>query len=168
MEEKKKETKGFLEFVILLAGCVLGFGIGGLLLLYGLGSLGSGLEGIGDLERYTGKLKIVTPATDKALGLTDMGPVIFRTAEMYQYVPEMIKVHRGKYSCSENLAKKGFSSEANEKLEAYATEADAEKGSEYKKTYHNPKFPKAFLSENKKWKVGDLWRSRDWRYGDKN
>ena len=125
------------------------FGLFSLLsLCVGIASLIDGFTGIGDVTSVSGKLEIVAPATDNALGLTDMGPVIFREAEMYQYVIEKTSETVDGDTKDFRYLGEAFEKEPMGEFKTYPTLRDAKSLFGKEKKYVNPEFPPEFLNIN--------------------
>ena len=121
--------------------------IGLFFLLFGIIGIGDSIIGMEDVTLVTGKLKIVEPATDEALGLTDMGPVIYRDTKMYQFAKTEVRVQSGDHYVTEYIGKKDFSYLPEGNFKAYANTNEAKKTFGKKVEFKNPEFPKVFLNE---------------------
>lgn len=125
------------------------FGLFSLLsLCVGIASLIDGFTGIGDVTSVSGKLEIVAPATDNVLGLTDMGPVIFREAEMYQYVIEKKSETVDGDTKDFRYLGEAFEKAPMGEFKTYPTLRDAKSLFGKEKKYVNPEFPPEFLNIN--------------------
>ncbi|MBE5870009.1 MAG: hypothetical protein E7294_01930 [Lachnospiraceae bacterium] len=127
--------------------------IGGIVILISIYFLIGALNGMQDVVAVTGKIKVVTPAKDDVLGLTDMGPVIFRETEMYQYHKEDIRVSKGGSTYYYQYAEKGFFNSPQGDFEAYESKSAARSLFGSTKDFKNPPFPKEFLNERGSGKV---------------
>ncbi len=129
------------KVILILIGALIG-GIGVVSgILYILNSF-SKLDGV---TMVSGKLRIVKQAEDDILNLKDMGPVIFRTTEMYQHRPEK---YYTKNSIWHYYVSDGFEHFPVETFEGYRTEEEGRRGMTGTTIFKNPKFPKEFLNEN--------------------
>lgn len=143
-KKKNKESKFEIQHII---GAVLGGILGGLFALYGLCCLGEAITGVGNVKLYTGKLKIVSPATENTLGLTGMGPMIVRDTQMYQYVSKDESYYSDGEENTYDLAVMEFSSYHVEDFSAYPSEKEAKKLFGREQKYSNPPFPKEFANK---------------------
>ena len=122
--------------------------LGGIAVLAGIFFCLDGFFGMEDVVAVTGKIKVVKPAEDELLGLTDMGPVIFREAEMYQYQKKDIRVSKGGSTYYYQYAELNFLNGPQPEFEAYESKAAARSLFGSMKKFQNPPFPKEFLNEN--------------------
>ncbi len=127
-----------------IVGYALSVLIGGFFLVLGAAYFDESSEGLSDAELITGKLTVVAPATDNALGLTDMGPVMYRNARMYQWVKDYVEVNEDGHTKKEYYGSQGFSSDHQREFSAYKDRSAARTGWGFETTFTNPEFPEAF------------------------
>ena len=149
-----------------IIACIFAGLAGGILILAGAIFIGSGLEGMDDLKVFSGTLHVISPAYDDVLGLTDMGPVIFRDAEMYQWTREDVEIRKKKSSHYYPYGVKAFEPYAVPSFKGYSSKEEAKKHTGKQKSYENPAFPEDFLNGDPEYNNGLSVISGDVEIGD--
>ncbi len=143
MGRKNKGKKQHNKRIALIVGLVVGIPI----MLASILPFSASIKGVGEgASLVSGTLSVEEEAADEAMGISDMGIMLVRKTEMYQYVKKSRRVKEGDSHRTIYYADAEFSEKQEQKeFRAYQNRYDTGYGS--KTTFQNPDFPEELASQ---------------------